>query len=41
MVETRDYYADLELPPTADITEIKKQFRKLGKKDFTCHLEVP
>ncbi|OAQ97965.1 hypothetical protein LLEC1_00522 [Akanthomyces lecanii] len=29
MGETRDYYADLELPPTADITEIKKQFRKL------------
>lgn len=28
---SRDYYADLELPPTADVTEIKKQFRKLGK----------
>lgn len=27
---TRDYYADLELPPTADIADIKKQFRKLG-----------
>lgn len=26
----RDYYADLELPPTADILEIKRQFRKLG-----------
>lgn len=28
---SRDYYADLELPPTADIADIKKQFRKLGK----------
>lgn len=26
----RDYYADLELPPTADVTEIRKQYRKLG-----------
>ena len=26
----RDYYADLELPPTADAEEIKKQFRTLG-----------
>ena len=26
----RDYYADLELPATADISDIKKQFRKLG-----------
>lgn len=30
MVPQRNYYADLELPPTADVTEIKKQFRKLG-----------
>ncbi|CAM1511447.1 Fc.00g089600.m01.CDS01 [Cosmosporella sp. VM-42] len=28
----RDYYADLELPPTADVQEIKKQFRKLALK---------
>jgi len=27
---SRDYYADLELPPTADVNDIKKQFRKLG-----------
>ncbi|KAK4240379.1 hypothetical protein C8A03DRAFT_31515 [Achaetomium macrosporum] len=26
----RDYYADLELPPTADATEVKKQFKKLA-----------
>jgi curved DNA-binding protein CbpA len=26
-----DYYADLELPRTADAEEIKKQFRVLGK----------
>jgi hypothetical protein len=26
----RDYYGDLELQPTADLNEIKKQFRKLG-----------
>ena len=31
MAPTRDYYADLELPATADISDIKKQFRKLGK----------
>lgn len=28
----RDYYADLELPPTADVTEIRKQYRKLALK---------
>lgn len=27
----RNYYADLELGPSADTEEIKKQFRKLGK----------
>ncbi|KAK0391031.1 hypothetical protein NLU13_0533 [Sarocladium strictum] len=32
MGSDRDYYADLELPPTADIPEIKKQFRKLALK---------
>ncbi|KIX03398.1 uncharacterized protein Z518_06950 [Rhinocladiella mackenziei CBS 650.93] len=28
----RDYYADLDLPPTADAEEIKKQFRQLAKQ---------
>lgn len=28
----RDYYADLDLPSTADPEEIKKQFRLLGKR---------
>ncbi|CEJ84664.1 hypothetical protein VHEMI03543 [[Torrubiella] hemipterigena] len=32
MTDTRDYYADLELPPNADEQEIKKQFRKLALK---------
>jgi hypothetical protein len=31
---TRDYYGDLEISSTADISEIKKQFKKLG----TCGL---
>lgn len=35
----RDYYADLELPPTADVADVKKQFRKLGL--FTTHLPLP
>ncbi|KAL2022585.1 hypothetical protein VTK56DRAFT_4929 [Thermocarpiscus australiensis] len=26
----RDYYADLELPPLADVAEVKKQFKKLA-----------
>ncbi|KAL8927807.1 MAG: hypothetical protein Q9208_002223 [Pyrenodesmia sp. 3 TL-2023] len=28
----RDYYADLELPPSAEAAEIKKQFKKLALK---------
>jgi len=34
----RDYYADLELKSGADTEEIKKQFRKLGKRilDLRC-----
>ena len=28
-----DYYADLELPPSATAEEIRKQFHKLGKTD--------
>lgn len=28
----RDYYADLDLPPTADTEDIKKQFRYLGMR---------
>ena len=27
---TRDYYGDLEVSQTADLAEIKKQFKKLG-----------
>lgn len=27
----RDYYADLELSPSADANEVKKAFKKLGK----------
>lgn len=26
----RDYYGDLELPPSVDAQEIKKQYKKLG-----------
>ncbi|KAK3391120.1 hypothetical protein B0H63DRAFT_132301 [Podospora didyma] len=29
---SRDYYADLDLPPTADVVEVKKQFKKLAFK---------
>ncbi|KAF7557340.1 hypothetical protein G7046_g6065 [Stylonectria norvegica] len=32
MGTNRDYYADLELPPSADVQDIKKQFRKLALK---------
>lgn len=28
---TRDYYSDLELQPTAELVEIKRQFKKLGR----------
>ena len=35
----RDYYADLELPSTADSEEIKKQFRLLGRRDRGLCLE--
>lgn len=28
--KTRNYYADLELQPTATPDEIKRQFKKLG-----------
>ena len=31
---TRDYYGDLEIQPTADLAEIKKQFKKLGMCNF-------
>ena len=27
----RDYYGDLELKPSADTGEVKKQFKKLGE----------
>lgn len=30
----RDYYGDLELEPTADPNEIKRQFKKLGMVSF-------
>ena len=29
-VMTEDYYGDLHVAPTADVAEIKKQFKKLG-----------
>lgn len=32
---SRDYYGDLGLQPGAEITEIKKQFKKLGRKLFS------
>ncbi|KAG6090612.1 hypothetical protein E4U15_002341 [Claviceps sp. LM218 group G6] len=32
MANQRDYYADLELPRDADVSDIKKQFRKLALK---------
>jgi hypothetical protein len=36
---SRDYYADLELPTTADADAVKKQFRKLGRKTTLRLLE--
>ncbi len=30
---TRDYYRDLELPPSVDAQEIKKQYKKLGMNE--------
>ncbi|CAH0048774.1 unnamed protein product [Clonostachys solani] len=32
MSSSQDYYADLELPADADVTDIKKQYRKLALK---------
>jgi DnaJ-class molecular chaperone len=29
-----DYYADLELPATADAEDVKKQFRQLGEQHY-------
>jgi hypothetical protein len=40
MAPQRNYYADLELPMTADVTEIKKQFRKLGVQRFQSIVQV-
>jgi hypothetical protein len=35
---SRDYYGDLEITPTADVSEIKKQFKKLGRTPVSeCH----
>lgn len=39
--KTRNYYADLEIPPNASADDIKKQYRKLGKaiwanKKYCC-----
>ncbi|KAK8118822.1 uncharacterized protein PG998_003448 [Apiospora kogelbergensis] len=36
---TRNYYADLEVSPTASVDEIKKQFRKLVNRDTQALLE--
>jgi hypothetical protein len=37
---SRDYYGDLEIAPTADLLEIKKQFKKLGEPLYSCHFEA-
>lgn len=33
----RDYYADLDLKPSADANEIKRAFKKLGKTRNYSH----
>lgn len=38
MAAQRDYYADLGVSRDADIEDIKKQFRKLGKTETTAPL---
>lgn len=38
---TRDYYADLDLPQTADVNEVKKQFRKLGMSSLAHTRALP
>lgn len=30
----RDYYADLELQPSATANDVKKQFKKLGEAQY-------
>ncbi len=37
----RDYYADLELAPTANANEIKKAFKKLGMASSYEPVKVP
>lgn len=36
----RNYYEDLELKPSADANEVKKQFKKLGKNSCARHLTM-
>lgn len=37
----RDYYGDLELPSTATVEDVKKQYRKLGKCSYyTLHYQM-
>lgn len=40
MAAQRDYYADLELPRDADINDIKKQFRKLGRTSLLAARDI-
>lgn len=37
----RDYYADLELNPSADANEVKKAFKKLGMGFGTLEEAIP